>query len=468
MNNSILEIIIKARDEASSTISGMTGKLKEMEPTFKKMAAVGTVAFGAVAAVAGDALKEFAEDQAQMALATKTVENALTNMTEAQRKTATGMSNLKDGIGVVTQKMTEAGKAALKLGFDDEEASRAFGKLFQVTGDTAEANKELQTAMDLARDKGIGLMDAVKVLTLVHAGATKELKAQGIEIDKDATAMENIGKISDTLSGKALAYAQTTKGQWDIMTQSINNTKSALGEALAPVLTQILTQLQPIIQKIMDWIQANPELTRNIVLATMAIAGIVAVVGTLGLILPAVITGFTLLAGPVGIIIAALGLLWFAIDKIIKIYVLLRDHSAEVWAGLKIMFKEAIDAIVAYFQPLIDIVNKVSDAIGKVASKMASVGQAVGGKISSAWNSVFGKAQGGSVVGGSTYLVGENGPELFTATSSGNITPNRNLAGGNGGIVVNINGGNYLSEDAALQMGDYIIKALQMQMRGAR
>ena len=40
------------------------------------------------------------------------------------------------------------------------------------------------------------------------------------------------------------------------------------------------------------------------------------------------------------------------------------------------------------------------------------------------------KALGGPVMGGSSYLVGERGPELFTPSSSGNITPNHALGGG--------------------------------------
>ena len=41
-----------------------------------------------------------------------------------------------------------------------------------------------------------------------------------------------------------------------------------------------------------------------------------------------------------------------------------------------------------------------------------------------------GKATGGPVVGGTTYLVGEKGPELFTPGRSGGITPNHALGGG--------------------------------------
>ena len=48
------------------------------------------------------------------------------------------------------------------------------------------------------------------------------------------------------------------------------------------------------------------------------------------------------------------------------------------------------------------------------------------------------RAAGGPVAGGGSYLVGERGPELFTPGTSGNITPNNALGGGN--ITVNVNG----------------------------
>lgn len=43
------------------------------------------------------------------------------------------------------------------------------------------------------------------------------------------------------------------------------------------------------------------------------------------------------------------------------------------------------------------------------------------------------REKGGQVQAGSTYLVGEKGPELFTAGATGNITPNNKLTGNGGG-----------------------------------
>ena len=59
------------------------------------------------------------------------------------------------------------------------------------------------------------------------------------------------------------------------------------------------------------------------------------------------------------------------------------------------------------------------------------------------------RANGGSVMGGSTYLVGERGPELFTPSSSGSITANGAMGGNT--ITVNVNGGDPNQVVAAIQ-----------------
>jgi hypothetical protein len=51
------------------------------------------------------------------------------------------------------------------------------------------------------------------------------------------------------------------------------------------------------------------------------------------------------------------------------------------------------------------------------------------------------RASGGPVSGGSSYIVGEKGPELFTPGTSGSITPNNALGGAGNTITVNVNGG---------------------------
>jgi hypothetical protein len=60
------------------------------------------------------------------------------------------------------------------------------------------------------------------------------------------------------------------------------------------------------------------------------------------------------------------------------------------------------------------------------------------------------RALGGPVTPGGSYLVGERGAELFTPTSSGNITPNNAMGGGNT-VTINVNGGDPMQVVKALQ-----------------
>jgi hypothetical protein len=76
-----------------------------------------------------------------------------------------------------------------------------------------------------------------------------------------------------------------------------------------------------------------------------------------------------------------------------------------------------------------------------------------------------GKAAGGPVKGGTSYVVGEKGPELFVPGSSGNIVPNHAMGGAN--IVVNVDAsGSSVEGDAgqAEQLGLAISQAIQSEL----
>jgi len=74
-------------------------------------------------------------------------------------------------------------------------------------------------------------------------------------------------------------------------------------------------------------------------------------------------------------------------------------------------------------------------AIFSLIPGMAATQTAMGGAtsfIGLLTGSLTGRANGGPIVGGQPYMVGENGPELFMSGQSGTIIPNGNLGGGGG------------------------------------
>ena len=77
-----------------------------------------------------------------------------------------------------------------------------------------------------------------------------------------------------------------------------------------------------------------------------------------------------------------------------------------------------------------------------------------------------GRAAGGPVTGGNSYLVGEKGPEIFTPGKSGNITPNNQL-GGTSNVTINVDaGGSSMQGNAeqAGQLGRMLAAAVQDEM----
>ena len=94
--------------------------------------------------------------------------------------------------------------------------------------------------------------------------------------------------------------------------------------------------------------------------------------------------------------------------------------------------------------------NIVNGLLKSIATSLlnktfSGIGDAIAGGVSSIFGSMFGggKATGGAVDSGTTYLVGEKGPELFTPERSGAIIPNHALQRPAGGvnIVVNVHEG---------------------------
>lgn len=99
--------------------------------------------------------------------------------------------------------------------------------------------------------------------------------------------------------------------------------------------------------------------------------------------------------------------------------------------------KSAADALKGALDRILDRVT--SKLIDNALSGLLGGGSS-GGSLTSLFSGLFGgaRAGGGSVAGGTAYLVGERGPELFVPGRSGTIVPNGIGGGGGGGAVVNV------------------------------
>ena len=105
---------------------------------------------------------------------------------------------------------------------------------------------------------------------------------------------------------------------------------------------------------------------------------------------------------------------------------------------LGLTFTSAFEDAIVEGKKLSDVLRGLARDILRIATRKL-VTEPLGNALSSAIGGMFGgaKAGGGDVIGGRSYLVGENGPEMFTPRTTGTITP----SGATGGttIVQNIN-----------------------------
>jgi lambda family phage tail tape measure protein len=101
----------------------------------------------------------------------------------------------------------------------------------------------------------------------------------------------------------------------------------------------------------------------------------------------------------------------------------------------KLSFKDLANSLIAEFTK-----SQVKNILASLFGGGGSGGSNIFGTIAGFFGFGGGKASGGSVFPGKSYMVGEKGPELFSPRGAGVITPNAALGGGvvNTNVVYNI------------------------------
>lgn len=412
-----LSIVIDAENKSDAVFKQVNDQLKTTNDKLKtfadasKIAAVaGTVAFAAISGVIVTTVKAASEADAKMAQFNTTMESM-------------GKAGIK-----AKDALLSAANAAVKLGFDDEDTANSLAKLYQRTGDVTQAIKLNNLAMDLARAKSIDIESATNLVSLALSGSGRALLQYGIVIKDSATPLEALAILQEKVGGQANAFANTFAGNMAVMKVETDNLKEAIGGSLLPILTQLLKQIEPVILRTTDWISKNPELTKNILLVSGAIAGIVAVLGTLGVVMPAVVAGATAIGAALGLIslpalavIALLGIIGTSVYFIVKNWNGAMEQLGIIWGNFKKGFMEGINIMIKGFQPLVDLFNMIVDGWKGIFGVLGKIGGAVGSVVKSGIDTVQSVVGGKSVnttstqaipyapKGGTTYQFNFNG-----------------------------------------------------------
>jgi hypothetical protein len=438
----------KSLDTGSKEVQGFGSKLGDFS---KKAGVAFAVAGAAAAAYAGkllvDGVKSAIADQAaQEKLAT-----TLRNVTGA---TNTQIKSVEDYIT----------KTSLAYGVTDDELRPSLERLARATNDVKKA-QELQTlAIDIAAGSGKSLETVSNALAKAQEGNTTALGKLGVGLSnaqlKTLSMDEITKKLGDTFENQASVKAETFQGKMDRLKIAFDEGKETVGkfvlDAITPMVTFFVDKVIPVLSNVAGSIAKDLEAPFNTVKTVLTTFVLPALKGLYDFMKDFVLPFFSTIFGK------ALEGLGSAFGKVKDA---ITENSDEL-APLFTLFKNVATFVKDTMGPIIGTVLKVAfEVLGTaIAGVVTGVGKVVGflddmiekvkdfidlvkknplvSGISGLIDRVFGggKAAGGPVNAGTTYLVGERGPELFTPSGSGTIIPNNRLGGGGGSVNITVNG----------------------------
>ena len=235
----------------------------------------------------------------------------------------------------------------------------------------------------------MGQTGALKKAGISFTEAQEEVLKYGTEEEKAATIAEVVKQNVGDMNEK---FAQTDAGKIQQAKNELGDMGEEIGAILLPAVADLVSWFQvhllPVIQNVIDWFSQHPKIaTFALALASitavagpliMIIGGIVSAIGAVIPIVTAVGGAFTLLAGPVGIVVAAIAA---AIAIGIALY--------KNWDTIKAKAKSIWNAIKGVIQKvLVGIVSSVRAKIIAVKTTVTTIFTAVKNTVSKIWNNI--------------------------------------------------------------------------------
>jgi hypothetical protein len=453
-----LSLILRLKDQASQELSGFSGKLDQLQPTFRKMAAVGTAAFVGITAVIYKSTKAYAEVER----ANRQLEHAVIGVSKGTKEQVKAISDasiaLEKKVGLDGEALKIGAAQLSTFGLQSKSVVDLTKSLadFTVNQNGLNASSEQYIASANIMQRAMkGQFGRLELMGVRFTEAQKEIILFGTESEKVAAIQEgfaqNLRETTDTVDGLDVAMAKAARNSEAV--------QDALGKALAPVIISLSETLLPLIERFAQWAEENPQLVKQITIAAAGFAALVAVLGFLGMIIIPLKAGIMAVAFVLGAILTPIGLVIASIIAIIAVVAYWIKNWEEIketivwtWEIIKEAFGNAVEWIKGVFKDGINFliglaegfanawvgaINAVIDAINSLKIKIPEWVPIFGGK---SWNANLKKiqeivlprlAEGGIVTRPTTALIGEAGAEA--------VIPLKKM-GMMGGVTVNVYG----------------------------
>jgi len=484
-----LQIVVNARDDATRTLKDIGVQTENLEKQTKSYGSALQGALGFLSAYAG----------------TKGL-TSLINATEESNKQLAQARFFLAGYGKDVDAnfdvLKEWGAAQQRaIGVGDEYATLVAAKLLPRVG---KMNKAQEYGNILLRGQRIGMLNAQEAANMMIRATEGNERALRFLLEQFGIAAPEFVSLQTLFEelGRRITEGEKAMSPFSIQWARL---KETTGDFMENAGTPLVKWLGTALTWVNQLIERYPWLSQVISTAMLVIAGVLAIAGTamaVQFVMP-VLSGIAslgaalvpLLLNPwtwVILAIIALGILlythWDTVSKFLKgvwdaiknvwtvtvdylsnkmlsfyntlvaIWTGFKNFWVSLWQGIQDVIKKAWDYIGGVVDKVISAVNRALSSIASLASK---AGSGISGAVSSAVSAITGKkAGGGAVESGRSYIVGEQGPEVFIPSIGGSIIPNG--AGVNGSnIMVDMRNSTFLDRTAAVQIGDMIIRRLR-------
>ena len=366
MAETLTELVAKIETDAAGLKSGLSdaeqateASSKKMQDSLQKVGTVMAASGAAITAALGLMGKAAIDEDINMKRLATTINNA-----------GTAYDGVKDSLEAVIAATQR------KTGIADDEQRDILNRLILVTNDYGKAMELLPTVLDLA---AAGEMDATTAATYLgkaylelQDGAEKV----SVRFGQASLQFKNMEDIQNRVAGAAENLANPLS----VLKASIGDVAEAIGMNLIPMIKGAIDKIVDIAIKVQDWINENPKLAKTLTVATVALGGILTVVGGLILILPSLISGvaafgvvFHAALGPIGLIsLAIAGLITAGIalyknwDKVVYFF-------QDAWSHIKQFFLNGVDFVLELLQKFVGWIPGLGDKIDNLRDKISRI-----------------------------------------------------------------------------------------------
>jgi hypothetical protein len=408
---------------AENEVQGFGDKVSK----FGKMAGAAFAVAGAAALAYGAVLLKqgvesaIADEKAQAKLAT-TLQN-VTNATDAQ-------------IAAVENQILQT---SLLTGLTDDQLRPSFERFVRATKDSDEALKLQKVAIDVAAGSGKSLEAVTNAMARAAEGNTGALSRLGVGLTAaqlKTMSMDEVTKsLATTFGGQAAQQADTFQGKMLRLQVAFDEGKETIGsfvlDAVTPMINTIVNTVIPAVAGFIDSVGGKDGLTNAFKTYIDLIKNI----------FQPVLEGFKFAFDQIKNAVMANK------EEFTVLFKFLKDFLAPLLGGvLKLAIQGigialgvvigVVGNLISGFRTLFGIIQSVVGSIQSLISLVANnpVVQGIGNAISSAFGGF--RAAGGPVSAGKSYVVGEQGAEMFVPSSNGTIVPNGGM-GSTFNITVN-------------------------------